>query len=325
METIRSIAKKAGVSKSTVSRYLNKGYVSADAKDKIEKTIAESNYIPNEFARNLKANQSNFFGVIIPRFNSPATISILEGIDNYGGKKEYQKLIVNAHQDPGKEIETIYSLEKNRVAGIILIATEVTPQHIAAIKEVGTPVIVLGQFSSELYCITYDEYQSAYSLTNRLLKKSNYKKVIYVGVTQRDVSVGQNRKSGVVASVMEHQVEHFEFYETTFQSQDAYQLGKQILHNAIGSLIICATDNIAIGIMKAARELKINIPEQFAIAGFGGHDIGDEVYPTLTTVDYHFENLGKIAAESLELLISGEEIPQNRIVETTMMLKESVF
>lgn len=66
MITIRQIAQEAGVSKSTVSRYLNDGYVSEETAEKIKLVIEKYNYVPNEFARTLKSDKSNFIGVIIP-------------------------------------------------------------------------------------------------------------------------------------------------------------------------------------------------------------------------------------------------------------------
>lgn len=323
MVTIRFIAKEAGVSKSTVSRYLNNGQVSDDTAAKIEETIKKYNYKPNDFARNLKSNHSDFIGVIIPRFDSAATIDILEGIDDFDFGKEYQKLIVNAKQDSKKEIEAMYDFEKNKVAGIILLATEITTDHIEAIQKIDIPTIIVGQYDEKLYCVTHDDYQAAQDLTKHLLKHQP-KKIIYIGVSERDVSVGQERKSGVIDAVKSLKSVPFKFIESTFSGEEAYELGKKVLLHENDTFVICATDNIAIGMMKAARELGKKIPEEISLAGFGGYGIGEQVYPTLTTVDYHFYQTGTAAAKSLEKLINGQQLAHKVVIETSVLEKDSI-
>ena len=81
MVTLQDIAKMAGVSKSTVSRYLNNGSVGKNTREKIDAIIKETGYQPNPFAQSLKAGKSNMIGVIIPRYDSPSTNEVLKGID----------------------------------------------------------------------------------------------------------------------------------------------------------------------------------------------------------------------------------------------------
>lgn len=323
MVTIRFIAQEAGVSKSTVSRYLNNGYVSPSTAKKIERAIKEHNFTPNDFARNLKIKESSFIGVIIPRFDSAATTGILGGIDEFNFAKKYQKLIVNSKQNIENEVEAIYSLEKNKVAGIILVATGITKEHIEAIKSINIPVLIVGQYDDSLYCVTHNDYQSAYSLAEALITSSHYSEVVYIGVNEKDVSVGKERKFGIQDALKAHDFPNVVFYETTFNIKDAYQLAEKVFKEHTNCLFICATDNIAIGFMKIARELGVEIPQVVSIAGFGGYSIGEQVSPTLTTVDYHFTEVGEVAAEKLEALINGESIEKKTIIGTSILKRES--
>ena len=95
IKTISDIAKLSGVAKSTVSRYLNGGSVSEATKKKIEHVIKETGYIPNTFARSLKAKKPNIIGTIVPRLDSYATSQTLIGIDEQLRKLNYQMLISN--------------------------------------------------------------------------------------------------------------------------------------------------------------------------------------------------------------------------------------
>ena len=95
MATIQDIAKKAGVTKSTVSRYLNGGSVSLETAQKIEKIIKEENYTPSPFARSLKAKSSSMIGVIVPRMDSSATAKTLMGIDEVVEELNYDLLMLD--------------------------------------------------------------------------------------------------------------------------------------------------------------------------------------------------------------------------------------
>jgi len=121
MTTIKDIAEKAGVAKSTVSRYLNNGYISEEKRKKIDQIIAETGYRPNTFARSLKAQDTKLLGVIIPRLNSPSTNDVLKGIDTTARENGYQMLITNSDQSDERELENIEMLVKQKVAGMILL------------------------------------------------------------------------------------------------------------------------------------------------------------------------------------------------------------
>lgn len=87
LTTLNDIAKRAGVAKSTVSRYLNNGSVSDKTREKIQAIIEETGYVPNQFAQSLKAQHSNIIGVVLPRFDSPSTNQVLKGIDDVAHEK----------------------------------------------------------------------------------------------------------------------------------------------------------------------------------------------------------------------------------------------
>src|SRR5688572_30078934 len=113
--TIGEIAKLAGVAKSTVSRYLNGGSVSVATRLKLERVIKETGYVPNTFARSLKAKKTNIIGTIVPRLNSYAATQTLIGIDEELREQGYQLLISNTSQSLDREIESIYSLENQKI------------------------------------------------------------------------------------------------------------------------------------------------------------------------------------------------------------------
>ena len=270
MATIQDIAKKAGVTKSTVSRYLNGGSISLETAQKIEKVIKEENYTPSPFARSLKAKFSSMIGVIVPRVDSAATALTLMGIDEVIEELNYELIMSNARQDSAREIKAIEGFARNKVAGIILIATEITTEHIKAIKNCPVPVVIVGQEHDEINSVIHDDFQAGFELIQNLAALG-YHELTYVGVSKRDHAVGVVRKNGIFSGAKAHQFTKIEQLEGDFSTQKALNIGMDLFKNQTHSLVVAATDNLAVALMKAAQQCGRKIPDEVAIAGFGGY------------------------------------------------------
>ena len=124
--TMADIAQLAGVTKSTVSRYFNGGYVRQETREKIQEVIKKYNYTPNTFAR-LKARNSRVVGVVVPALNSKITGRVITSIDRYLRKEGYETLIKNSDHSVTQELENIRQLMSLNVDGILLSAITTTP------------------------------------------------------------------------------------------------------------------------------------------------------------------------------------------------------
>ena len=322
MATIQDIAKMAGVTKSTVSRYLNGGSISLKTAQKIEKVIKEENYTPSPFARSLKAKFSSMIGVIVPRVDSSATALTLMGIDEVVEELNYEFIMNNSRQDSKREIKAIETFARNKVAGIILIATEITSNHIKAIKKCPVPVVIVGQEHHEIHSVIHDDYQAGFELVENLAE-IGYHEITYVGVSKQDHAVGVVRKDGVFSGAKVHKFDKIEQLEGDFSTQKALQIGMDLFKDETHSLVIAATDNIAVALMKAAQQCGRKIPEEVAIAGFGGYEIGQFMNPTLTTVEYQFKEAGKVSMKVLEKLIRNIPCEMKTTIPVHVKLGES--
>ena len=119
--TINEIAKLAGVSRTTVSRYLNGGYVSADKKAVIKKVIDETGYTPSASAQNLRTKKTNYVGVIIPKINSDSISRMVSGISAVLSNNGYQMLLACTENHETEEVKYLNLFRENHVDGIILI------------------------------------------------------------------------------------------------------------------------------------------------------------------------------------------------------------
>ena len=143
--TINEIAALAGVSRATVSRYLNKGYVSEEKREKIRKVIEETGYQPFSQAQMLRSRKTKLIGVIIPKINSHTISRMVGGISKILSENDYQLILSNTENNEGEELKYLKLFQKNRVDGVILSGTIFTKKHIQLIREYQVPIVILGQ------------------------------------------------------------------------------------------------------------------------------------------------------------------------------------
>jgi LacI family sucrose operon transcriptional repressor len=323
MSTILDIAKLAGVAKSTVSRYLNGGSVGEATKKKIEKAIQETGYSPNPFAQSLKAKKTNIIGTIVPRLDSFAASQTLIGIDEQLKKMNYQMLISNTSQNLEREIESIYSFANQKMAGIILLATEITDQHIEAFESVKVPVLLIGQEHEDFHSLIHDDFQAGYAMGRYVLEKG-YRKIAYLGVTERDISVGVKRKQGFKKALQEVDECNVRFYETLFNIPAAQASAKEIIHEFQPAIFVCATDNIALGVLKASYSEGIMIPQDLAVTGFGGYDVTGIIHPGITTAKFFYKEAGESAARHMVELVNERPVEKLTVSKFEIIERESV-
>lgn len=322
MVTINEVAKQAGVAKSTVSRYLNDGHISSHAKKKVEEAIKETGYTPNSFARSLKARKTNMIGVIIPRLNSASTNEVLEGIDLISQKYGYELIIINSNQEKERELKNIETLSTQKVEGIIMLAGEITSEHIELIKRKGIPFLFTGQKNNEIHSIAHQDYQAGRKIGEYALKLG-HQYFLYVGVSEDDKAVGTERKRGFLDVVNKKSPSKVTVVESSFSRSDAYEKALIILPKTEATYIACATDNIAVAFLKAANDLGYSVPKDFSLSGFGGYDTTNYVTPSITTINYPYKRLGEEALEKIHKIINKESVPQLTELTNELVIKKS--
>ncbi|WP_323704298.1 LacI family DNA-binding transcriptional regulator [Mammaliicoccus sp. Dog046] len=310
MKTIKDIAEMAGVSKSTVSRYLNGGSISKDTRDKIHQVVETTGYKPNQFAQSLKAKRTGLIGAIVPRLDSYATTETLKGIETSLLKQNIQTMIVNTDLSIEREIDSIYMLAKRKVDGIILMATYISDEHLQAIEAIDCPVVIVGQTHDALYSIIHDDYNAGEQVAEWLIKNNKHH-ITYIGVGEHDIAVGKTRKEGLFDLLLKNNIEP-KFIESTFSIKDAQQLGKTIEVRA-DEVIVAATDNIALGIYHSLLTKHIEIP---TIIGFGGNKITNIVAPTIQTVNFQYQLAGETAVEILNKCINNLAVKKQSTIST---------
>lgn len=308
--TINEIAKLADVSRATVSRYLNNGYISEEKAQRVKEVIAQTGYVPSTQAQQLRTKKTKLIGVILPKINSESISRIVAGISLILSEHGYHLLLANTDNDEKKELEYLQLFQDNRVDGIILVGTIFTKEHKKLMKELPIPVVVLGQHVEGYSSIYHDDFGAAEAVTDLMIAAGG-KHFGLIGATSRDVAVGQERRDGCLAR-LKHAgipIDASAVREAAFSSESGYAMTKDLMrtHPQIDSLF-CATDSMTIGAIEYLKEIGKRIPQDVQLIGFGDSKMGKVVEPKLTTVHLSYKTSGEEAAKIiLELLSQRSE------------------
>lgn len=312
---ISEIAKLAGVSPAAVSRYLNNGYLSTEKKTAIAKVIAETGYIPSSQAQTLRTKRTKLVGVIIPKIDSDSISQVVAGISEVLSAAGYQMLLANTENEAEKELAYINTFKQNMVDGIILFGTVKTPKHKTILKALDLPFVVLGQLCDYGTSIYHNDYLAAFKITKYVIEKG-HKNIGYLGVTEKDIAVGTERKRGFLDAMSEYglSVSDKSIRIGSFYIDNGYSNTPKLLKdNPNLDAIICATDTIALGAVKYLNQNNIPIPGKVAVSGFGNSKASSILSPSLTTVHFYYRECGTEGAKILLEKISNPKTPNKAL------------
>ncbi len=306
---ISDIAKLAGVSPASVSRYLNNGYLSEEKKEKIKAVIEETGYKPSTQAQTLRTGKSKLIGVIIPKIDSSSISQVVLGISSVLSENGYQILLANTFNNERKELDYIQTFNENFVDGIINLGTVSTREHAKAFKNMTVPAVVLGQNVSYASCIYHDDYNASLDLTKHVLSKG-HKNIAYIGVTDKDKAVGVLRKNGFIDATSAASGVKTYVASGDFTMNNGYHNTAKLLkdHPDIDA-IVCATDTIALGVVQYLNKHGLDIPGKIAVAGFGNSSGGQILTHPLTTIKFFYKECGIEGAKMLLEKLQSPETP----------------
>lgn len=306
---INQVAQMAGVSRATVSRYFNDGYVSQEKRAAIARVVEETGYAPSRQAKTLRTGKSGLVGIIIPKINSASVSRMVAGITGVLNEVGYQALLANTDNDAAREVSFLRLFsERSKVDGVILMATVLTPEHDAAIAALPVPLVVLSQELEGRSCVYQDEYGALRALTERVLSAGD--RPAYIGVLEEDVAAGRRRREGFLAGCAARGVvvEEGACVIADFSIESGYAACERLMERGVSfDTLVCATDSIAYGAMACLADNGIAVPADVQVAAVGDSDISQVVTPSLTSVHYHYKTSGAEAARMLVGSMADED------------------
>ncbi|HIS31852.1 MAG TPA: LacI family DNA-binding transcriptional regulator [Candidatus Limivivens intestinipullorum] len=305
---INEIARLAGVSRATVSRYMNNGYVSEEKKERIRQVIEETGYRPSSQAKMLRTKKTSLIGVVIPKINSDSISHMVAGISEVINREDFRMILANTANDIREELKYLELFQSREVDGVILIATFLTPRHKEALRACKVPVVLLGQRLDGYSCVYQDDFQAARAIAGLLLKKGS--RLGYIGVTEKDEAVGRQRREGVEAALVEAGRPSGDYarIEAEFNMESGCAQVQKLLedHPEVDS-VLCATDSIAVGALMGLNRIGKKVPSEIQLAGMGCIAVGEALSPRLSTIRFFYQESGAEAARMLLDLLAGRQ------------------
>lgn len=303
--TLKDIAEITGFSVITVSRVLrNPEKVKKETREIIEKAIKEFNYTPNLAARALVTKRTNVIYLYVPEdleHTHPFVSQLISGITSYVGEEGYSLLVRNKWY------------ENEAVDGLILVGLTIEDETKLEELDKKIPLVVFGH--NELVdWVDVDNYQGSYMMTDYVIKRG-YKKVHYIGIEQNK-KFTKDRLKGHKNALIDNNLKELTDNVILVENKEHYGYEKTLeilTNNPNVEIIICASDFIAIGAMRAAGKMGIKIPEQLSITGFDG--LGYELLttPNLTTIRQPIYQVGQVLAKQIITKINFGELDPKTI------------
>lgn len=302
---ISDIAKLAGVSPSTVSRYLNNGYVSQEKREIIANVIKETGYAPLAAAQNLKTQKTRMVGVIVPRIASESISHMIDGITKRFNDTGYEILLGNTNNNVEKEIEYLNFFENNQVDGVIFVATELNKEQLEILHRYNKPIVVASQNVPNFPSVYNDDKGAAYTATEHLIEQG-CKDIVYLGVLEEDQAAGKSRHEGFRQALEEHNLKPAGEKLVDFSTFEGYTGIDKIISSKINfDGVFCATDNIAAGVINNLFYSGLKVPEDIKVIGIGDSMISKTLIPSITSIHLYYDELGYEAADMIITFLEG--------------------
>jgi DNA-binding LacI/PurR family transcriptional regulator len=323
--TIRDVAKQAGVGLGTVSRVINDSpQVSTATRQRVLEVISELNYIPNPTARRLSLGKTLTVAVVVPFFTRPAQIERLRGIENSLAESEYDLIIYNVETVQRRDACLHEIPRKERADGVIIIALSPRNEDIPYLARADVPIVLVDANHpslSQLNRVITDDVAGGQLATQHLLDLG-HRRIGYISdylETPFNFTSSRDRYTGYRAALQAASIPFQPEYHCQGEHgvYEAYVMAMEML--ALPNpptAIFAASDTQAMGVLQAAREKHIRVPEDLSIIGYDDIELAE--YLGLTTVRQLLYESGQ---RGVELLLDILQEQQNEPVCETLPIE----
>lgn len=303
---IEDVAKLAGVSRTTVSRVLNnRGYISQETREKVEKAMEELNYFPNDVARSLFNKRSNLIGFILPTTANPFFGELAFHLENICASYGYKVLLCNSLNQIDKEEKYLEMLLRNQVDGIIVGTHN---RGILNYHKQGLAVVAIDRYLSEtIPVVSSDNYEGGKIATELLLSKGCHHIVLLDGIGELETPARLRRKAYIdVLEQCEMEPVIYEIPGVFEPNSHLAIINKMFDEYPEVDGVFATNDLFAASLINEAKRRGKNIPEDIKVVGYDGTETAQILLPQLTTIKQPIEMIAKTASEILIKEIEGE-------------------
>lgn len=328
--TIKDIAKDLNISPSTVSRALKDNQdISVETRKLVKDYAREHKYKPNALALSLRTQHNNIIGVIVPELANHFFSGVLSGMETVAEDKDYNVIVCQSLEDYKKEVRNVQTLIKARVCGVLISQSKTTTtyDHFQELIDNGIPVIFFDRICTGIDAdkVVVDDYSGTFTAVEYMIK-TGCKRIAFFSAPLH-LEISKNRKNGYLDALRKY---HLPVEDSLIgiadTKQSGYEKALEVLTRADRpDGFMAMNDYTASGILLAAKELGIKVPEELSIFGFSNSNISQDTDPMLTTMDQHPQKVGE---EAMNLILEKIENPENtsrknKIIKTSLIIRQT--
>ena len=326
MATIKDVAQEAGLAVSTVSRILNnRGYISEDARRRVDEAMKKLDYQPNELARSLHRKNSNLIGLIVPHIKHPYFTEVISRIEDQAYKKGYRVLLCNSQTMQKREKEYVEICKQNRVAGIIMCTGR---DSLKEFENLGIPVVGWERYTdSGIPVVECDNVQGGILAAEHLIGKG-CKNILHFGTILPLEMPGDHRYEGMKKVCDRHGVEcHEELLNTDFDYMESYEeeiMGILKQYPDVDG-IFANNDILAAQTIRACRKMGIKVPDDIKVMGYDDVFFNRIASPSITSIKQPITAMAEHAVTILDHAIHGKAVAARAMFPVKLMERESTL
>lgn len=327
--TIRDIAAQTGVSIATVSRVLNgRPDVSEETRERVLRHIRADGYVTNRTARALVGARTGLIGLTVPNIAAEYFMQIVSGATEALYERDARGIVCPTLHQHDREVSLLDRLMHGTTDGAILILPSESESELAHLRRLDYPFVVVDPsltIADGLPVVAAANWSGAKAVTDHLIALGHRRIAAITGPADWCASVdrlaGYHAALGGAGLTPDRSL----VIESTFLIEGGYRATRQLLrHSNPPTAIFAFNDNMAVGVIRAARELGLEVPCDLSVAGFDDAELATIVAPNLTTVRQPLEEMGRVAVSTLYRLLDGQALDATRIeLSTRLIVRES--
>jgi LacI family transcriptional regulator len=317
--TLKQIAEQAGVHVSTASRVLRQpepvdGWTESALR--VREVAADLGYQRNLWAASLRTRKTTTIGVVMPRLTDGVVATVFQGIEAAASKAGYSVLLSSPPDEPESQRRAAELLVGRQVDGLLLSSVH-SPGHdfVKSLPAGGLPVLLLNRHANAGYpFVAGDDYRGGYLAGRHLIERGYTRIAIVAGPTH--ASTAQDRLAGFQHAIEEAGLSLPAGYiqHSTFHVEGGITAATRLLKGPEPpQAVFTVSDTLAFGVLGAARDLGLRIPDDLALVGYNDIPVAAQLPVPLTTVRTPAEQIGAEGFRRLLALGAGEEIESVRL------------
>lgn len=328
MATIRDVAREAGVSIATVSRVINNAAhtVNEATRQRVLTAVHELDYRPNAVAQSLSTSKVNTIGVIIPDISNPYYAEIVRGIQDTAEDTGHTVILHNTDRSEEQVIRGVNMFRQRMADGVIfgggVLPTAVVDNAVASNEFRG---VAIGRQAVELPAVRIDNALACADAV-RHLAELGHSRIAFLAGPERSNTM-QDRFAGFREGMEQNNCPYDEKLVSwgALTLNDGYRRGSDLLCDVPvkPSAVIAGNDQLGIGLIRAAQDRGMSVPQDLAVVGFDNIPLASFFRPPLTTIDIPRYQMGMTAMRVLHSLMSGREVQETSWLATRLVVRGS--